>query len=173
MKLSQNFTLTGAAPHEGGLGGIWMNLRPQESVDAEDTGSGPSVADRDGNVVPGTYLPGMITQLNSNGNLDKATQNNLTAGFPRLYLLCFNGTDDRSGAYSGVIGCVTGVRAEVEVFDAGTYIKGQPVVPSSVNAGYFAPKALFDDGIQPVGFVGPKGVVDTILDIVFPQGSGI
>lgn len=173
MKLSQNFSLTGAAPHNGGYGGIWMNLRPQESVDAEDLGTGPSVADRDGNVTPGTVLPGMILQLNSNGNVDKGTQTDLTAAFPKLYLLAFNGTDDRSGAYSGVIGCVTGVRAEVEVFDAGVYVKGQPLVPSAVNAGYFAPKAAFGDGIQPVGFVGPKGVIDTILDIVFPQGAGL
>lgn len=173
MKLSQNFSLTGAAPQNGGMGGIWMNLRPQESVDAEDAGTGPSVPDRDGNVTPGTVLPGMILMLNSNGNVDKGTQTDTSAAFRKLYLLAFNGTDDRSGAYTGVVACVCGVRAEVETFDAGVYVKGQPLVPSAINAGYFAPKAAFNDNIQPVGVIGPKGVIDTILDIVFPQGAGL
>lgn len=174
MKLTQKFTLTTNEPLPGGWGGIWFSLKPQEVADAEAAGVGPGVPDANGNPTPGTVVPGMLLQLNANGNLDKATQATLGTDFAKLYVVAFSGNDDRSGSFVGDVLCVHGgCRLETEMYDADTYVPARPLVPSSGTAGNFAMKAAAGDNIQAVGFVGPEGTTKGVLDVVLPQGSGI
>lgn len=173
MKFSEKFSLTGDSPLAGANGAITMKLRFQEVVDAELAGTGPSIPDENGTPTPGTVKAGTLCHLNSSGNLDKATQANLSAAFAKLYLVAFAGDTDFSGAYVGTVSALTGARFETTVYDSAVYTKGLPLVPSSVTAGNFMQKASATDSIQAVGFVGPKGVSDGVLDVVMPQGSGI
>lgn len=174
MKFTDKFTLTADAPMAGAMGGLWMKAKFQEVADAEAAGTGPSVPDENGTPTPGTVKAGTMCHFNSNGNLDKATQTDLTAAFAKLYGVVFAGDTDYSGAYVGVVSVICGgCRYETSVYDSAVYVKGTPLVPSSVTAGNLMPKAAVGYNIQPVGFVGPKGVADGVLDVVFPQGSGI
>lgn len=173
MILKDKFSLTGDAPLTGAAGAIMMKLKFQEVADAETAGTGVSMPDEDGTPTRGTTKAGTLCYLNSNGNLDKAVQTDLSSQFAKLYLVAFAGTNDWSGAYVGVVSALCGARFETIVFDPAVYTKGAPLVPSSTTAGNFAQKASATDNIQAVGFVGPKGTFDGILDVVMPQGSGV
>lgn len=173
MKFSDKFTLTGDAPLAGGMGGVWMKAKFQEVADAETAGVGPSIPDDNGTPTPGTVKAGTLCELNSNGNMDKATQATLGTNMPKLYMVAFAGNTDYSGAYVGTVSFVTGCRLETTVFDSAVYAKGAPLVPSPTTAGNWSPKVSASDNIQGVGFVGPKGVADGVLDVIMLQGSGI
>jgi len=173
MIFTDKFSLTSDAPMQGANGAIIMKLKFQEVADAETAGTGVGVPDENGTPVRGTTKSGTLCYLNSNGNLDKAVQTNLSSEFAKLYLVCFAGLNDWSGAYVGVVSALCGARFETVVFDAGVYTKGMPLVPSSVTPGNFMQKASATDNIQGVGYVGPKGTFDGLLDVVMPQGSGI
>lgn len=168
MLLSEKSRPTANRPQEGALGGLWMNLVPAEIASALGANTGPGTPSDSGSPTLGTLKAGMIVCLDTNGNAVLMTSQDITANMPKLPFVVFSGDDNFHGAYVGNMPCYHGgARLDTDQFDAGTYTPGAPLI---ANAGKFAPKAAVADHIQVVGFVGPRGVQNGILDVMMPQG---
>ena len=172
MDLTQLFTLKTQSPLRGGEGGIWLSQYAQEIIDAQASGSGAGQPDASGTPQPGTIVPGQLVQLNASGNLELATQADLSAVTPKLYFLVHTGDKDFSGSFVGKLNAVHGgVRYVTTAFDAGTYNPGDALVVSSITPGNLMKKGAVGDHIQVVGVVGPFGVDATgVLDVFMTQG---
>lgn len=168
MKLSQKFNLSGRDPINGAKSGIYESFQPQEVATAYITGTGPGVPDVNGTPTPGTIEPGHVISLNTSGNAVLATSPDVTAVLPIMMWVVFSGDDDFSGSAVGQINCFHGgARFDTEKFNtAVAYTIGAPLTASS---GLLVPK-VFGDNLQIVGFVGPRGVLNGVLDVFMPQG---
>lgn len=168
MKLTEKFNLRSMNPMPGALSGLWISLQPKEVADAYAAGTGPGVADTQGTPTPGTLVPGQIVVLDANGQCVLMTSQDLTANMPKLPFVLFSGDNDFSGSFVGeVLAFHGGSRLDTEKFDAGSYTPGLPLI---ANAGNFALKAAAADHIQIVGYVGPRGAQNGVLDVLVPQG---
>jgi uncharacterized protein YaiE (UPF0345 family) len=170
MKLSQKFNLSGRDPINGAKAGIYESFTPVEVLNAYATGTGPGVPDDNGTIVAGTISPGHIVSLVASGAVDLASSPNLNSANAIMMFVVFSGDDDFSGATSGAMNCVHGgCRFDTEKFDsAQSYTPGAALIASS---GLLTPKTV-GDHLQIVGFVGPRGVLNGVLDVLMPQSSG-
>ena len=169
MLLSQKFNLSGRDPINGAKSGIYESFTPVEVLTAYATGTGPGVADDNGTVATGTISPGHIVSLAASGAVDLARSPDLSAAMPVLPFVVFSGDDDFSGATAGAVNCVHGgCRFDTEKFNAASsYTVGAPLIAVS---GIVRPKASATDHIQIIGFVGPRGLLNGVLDVIMPQG---
>ena len=171
MKLSQKFNLSGRDPINGAKAGIYESFQPVEVANALIAGIGPGVPDNDGTPTPGTIVPGHIVAMSSTGDIDLFTSAVISGGgavLPSLPFVVFSGDDDFSGSFVGQVNCVHGgCRFDTEKFNtAVAYTPGTPLI---AVAGLLAPKVLAD-AKQIIGFVGPRGVINGVLDVIMPQG---
>lgn len=170
MKLTQKFDLKTMNPMPGALSGLWISVQPKEVADAYAAGSGPGVPGASGTPTAGTLVPGQIVYLSASG-AQLMSSGDLTAAMPKLPFVLFSGDDDFSGSFVGeVLAFHGGARLDTEKFDAGSYTVGAPLIASAGTPGNFAPKAAAADHYQIVGFVGPRGVTNGVLDVLMPQG---
>lgn len=170
MKLSQKFNLSGRDPINGAKAGIYESFTPVEIFNAYASGTGPGVPDDNGTIVAGTIEPGHIVAVSSaSGTVDLASSPTLSSAMPIMPFVVFSGDDDFSGATAGAVNCVHGgCRFDTEKYNtASSYTPGAPLVAVS---GVVQPKASATDHIQIVGFVGPRGVLNGVLDVLMPQG---
>jgi hypothetical protein len=150
------------------MGGLWVNHVPQEIADAIAAGNGPGVPNNNGTPAPGTILPGHIVEMNSAGNIVLGSSPDLTAEFQKLFFVVHEGDDDFSGSFAGKIPTVHGgIRFDTELWNAGAFAPRLPVI---AVAGRVQLKGAFGDNIQAIGYVGPRGLVDGVLDVIAPQG---
>lgn len=170
MKLTQKFNLSGRDPINGAKAGIYESFEPLEVTNALATGTGPGMPDANGTPQPGTIEPGHIVAMASNGSMDLATSPDLSAALSIMMWLVFSGDDDFSGSATGQMNCVHGgCRADTEKFDAAqSYVPGIPLIAA---AGILTPKVLGDNK-QVVAYVGPRTVLNGVLDVFMPQGGG-
>lgn len=171
MKLSQKFNLSGRDPINGAKAGIYESFTPVEIFNAYATGTGPGVPDDNGTIVAGTVEPGHIVAISgASGTVDLATSPNLNSANAIMLFVVFSGDDDFSGATAGAVNCVHGgCRFDTEKFNtASSYTPGDALI---VSAGIVAPKVVGDHR-QIVGFVGPRGVLNGVLDVLMPQSTG-
>jgi hypothetical protein len=168
MLLSQKFTLSGRDPINGAKSGIYESFQPVEIAAAYVAGTGPGVATDAGTIALGTLSPGHIVAMNANGDVDLATSATLDSANAKLMFVVFSGDDDFSGATSGAVNCVHGGCR----FDTEKYNTAQSFTPGAALiavVGILNPKAAVDHK-QIVGFVGPRGVLNGVLDVIMPQG---
>lgn len=170
MKLSQKFNLSGRDPINGAKAGIYESFAPVEVLNAYATGTGPGVPDDNGTIVAGTISPGHVVALTASGAVDLATSPNLNSANAVMLFVVFSGDDDFSGAVSGQVNCFHGgARFDTEKFDAAqSYTPGAALI---VSAGILTPKVVGDHA-QILGFVGPRGVLNGVLDVFMPQSTG-
>ena len=170
MKLSQKFNLSGRDPINGAKAGIYESFAPVEVLNAYATGTGPGVPDDNGTIVAGTILPGHVVALTAAGAVDFTTSPNLSSANTMMLFVVFSGDDDFSGAVSGQVNCFHGgARFDTERFDtAQSYTPGAALI---VSAGILTPKVVGDHA-QILGFVGPRGVLNGVLDVFMPQSTG-
>jgi hypothetical protein len=167
MKLSQKFSLTGMEPMAGARGALWMSVQAKEVADAIVAGTGPSIPDTNGTPEAGTIVPGTIVKINATGTLEAMTSGDMAgAVLPSLPWVVFSGDDDYSGRLVGDLLIANGARFDSEMYVAGTYTPGDLLTAS---AGSVAVKVAAD-GLQIVGMVGPRGMVDSVLDVVLFHG---
>jgi|OM-RGC.v1.020724134 hypothetical protein len=169
MKLASKFNLSGRDPINGGKAGIYEAFVPAEIAAAYTLGTGPGVPDDNGTIVAGTIEPGHIVSISTAaGTAGLATSPDLTAAVPQLMFVVFSGDDDFSGATAGSINCIHGgCRFDTEKFNSA--LSYTPGAPLRVAAGVINTK-VFGDNLQIVGFVGPRGVLNGVLDVIMPQG---
>lgn len=169
MKLTSKFGLRSESPMAGGLSGHWMTMTPVEVNDAYATGTGPGTPDTDGTITPGTVVGGMIVTPDSSGLAALMTSPTLnSAGIPLLPYVVFSGDDDFSGAMSGVVIAVHGPgRLDTDQFVGSSgYTPGVMLV---ATAGKWDIK-VGSDNKQVVGWVGPRGLDNGVLDVIAVQG---
>lgn len=173
MKLSQKFNLSGRDPINGAKAGIYESFTPVEVLNAYSTGVGPGVPDDNGTPTPGTIEPGHIISMAASGAIQLATSPLLNAALPIMMFVVFSGDDDFSGAASGTVNAIHGgCRFDTEKFNtAASYTPGAPLFASNATPGILTPKS-FGDNRQIVGFVGPRGVLNGVLDVFMPQTTG-
>ena len=171
MKLSQKFNLSGRDPINGAKAGIYESFTPVEVLNAYATGTGPGVPDDNGTIVVGTIEPGHIVAMAATGAVELASSPTLSSAMPIMAFVVFSGDDDFSGATAGAINCVHGgCRFDTEKFNAASsYTAGAPLVAVS---GILQPKASATDRVQVIGFVGPRAVLNGVLDVFMPQSTG-
>jgi hypothetical protein len=174
MKLTSKFTWRTEAPMPGALGGLQMTLQPTEVANAIASGTGPGAPDVNGTPTAGTIVGGMLVTPNSSGTYDLMSSPNLSSTSPILPFVVFEGDDDFSGAAAGVVIAVHGPgRLDTEQLDpavsTGSYTPNVPLTASAANPGTWAVKVGADDK-QIVGYVGPRGLLGTVLDVLAPQG---
>jgi hypothetical protein len=168
MLLSQKFTLSGRDPINGAKSGIYESFQPAEIAAAYVAGTGPGVATDVGTIALGTISPGHIVAMNANGDVELATSLVLGTVNPTLMFVVFSGDDDFSGATAGAVNCVHGgCRFDTEKYN--TSQNFAPGVALIAVSGILNPKVATDHK-QVVGFVGPRGVLNGVLDVIMPQG---
>ena len=168
MLLSQKFTLSGRDPVNGAKSGIYESFQPVEIAAAYVAGTGPGVATDAGTIALGTISPGHIVAMNANGDVDLASSVVLGAANPTLMFVVFSGDDDFSGATAGAVNCVHGGCR----FDTEKYNTAQSFTPGMALravSGILNVKVAGEHH-QVVGFVGPRGVLNGVLDVIMPQG---
>ena len=155
-------------PLTGGVAGIWLVMKPKEVADAEQAGSGPGVPDpTTGTPVPGTVVPGYGVELDSNGLAVLGSSPNVSSAFAKMFFVVFAGDNDYGGAFVGkIVGIHGGVRFDTEKYTAGSYVIGTPLILAS---GFWQSKAAAADHIQAVAIIGPRGVLNGVLDVIMPQ----
>lgn len=170
-KNTSKFTPSGRDPLNGFKSGIYESFTPVEVLNAFASGTGPGVADDNGTPTPGTIECGHIVSMAASGGMELATSPDLSAAFSKMLWVVFSGDDDFSGSFVGAINCFHGgARFDTEKFNtAQTYTPGAPLVAS---AGLLTPKAAYNDHIQVLGYVGPRGVLSGVLDVLMPQSAG-
>jgi hypothetical protein len=170
MKLSQKFNVTGRDPINGAKAGIYESFQPVEVANALIAGSGPGVPDVNGTPTPGTIEPGHIVAMSASGDVALATSPDLSAAHSIMMWVVFSGDDDFSGSMVGQVNCFHGgARFDTEKFNvASSYTPGLPLI---ANGGSLDVKVLADNK-QIVGYVGPRGVVNGVLDVFMPQSAG-
>jgi hypothetical protein len=170
MKLSQKFNLSGRDPINGAKAGIYESFTPVEVLNAYALGTGPGVPDDNGTIVAGTIEPGHVVAQASSGAVQLATSPDLSSANAIMMFVVFSGDDDFSGASSGTVNCFHGgARFDTEKFDsAQSYTPGAALI---VSAGVLTPKVVGDHA-QILGFVGPRGVLNGVLDVFMPQSTG-
>ena len=168
MLLSQKFTLSGRDPVNGAKAGIYESFQPVEIAAAYVAGTGPGVATDAGTIALGTLSPGHIVAMNANGDVDLASSAVLDVANPKLLFVVFSGDDDFSGATAGAVNCVHGgCRFDTEKYNtAQSFTPGAALIATS---GILNLKVI-NDHKQVVGFVGPRGVLNGVLDVIMPQG---
>lgn len=171
MLLNEKSRPKAISPLMGALGGLWDNLVPAEIAAAALAGTGAGTPDANGTIVKGTVKAGQLICSDTSGNYVLMSSPDLSAAFPKLPWVVFSGDDNNHGATVGsVIAFHGGARLDTDKFDDGVYTPGVPLIASSVTPGNFAIKASATDHFQIVGFVGPRGVQDGVLDVYMPQG---
>ena len=106
--------------------------------------------------------------MNANGDVDLATSATLDSANAKLMFVVFSGDDDFSGATAGAVNCVHGgCRFDTEKYNtAQSFTPGVALIAVS---GILNLKVAVDHK-QVVGFVGPRGVLNGVLDVIMPQG---
>ena len=170
MPLNTKFNLSATDTPNGAKGSIAATFVPTEIANAQIAGTGPGVPDVNGNIPFGTMVEGHIVVLNSSGTLDLLTSGDLSAVFSVIPWVVWAGDDERSSIASGKVAVIHGgCRFDTEKYDtAQTYVKGNPLI---AVAGLLSPKVLADNK-QIVAYVGERGAVNGVLDVIMPQGIG-
>ena len=167
MLLSQKFTPTGRDPVNGVKSGMYEAFQPVEIAAAYLSGTGPGVAADSGTIALGTISPGHVVAMNAAGDVDLASSPVLGANNPILMFVVFSGDDDFGGAAAGSVNCFHGGRFDTEKFNpAQSFAPGVALIAS---AGILNLKVAGEHH-QLVGFVGPRGVLNGVLDVMMPQG---
>jgi len=161
--LTSVFDIVTRDPHPNALASLMVIL---------DVDSPPAVTDP-GTPAPGSIAPGMIVEMNSSGKLILGTSTgNVTATAPKMYLVAVDGDIDYDGAFLHRVTCLEGgLQMKTDQFVTATYTPGQPL---TVGTGGTAGKLLGLTGAdEPVlGWVGPDGLSNGVLDVIMPQGCG-
>jgi len=165
--ISEKFTLRTEMPLTGATAGIWMTLDTAEAVAARAAGTGPSVPDSNGTPAAGTILRGQGVSYNSSGNIELGTSPDLSSVVGKLFFVVFAGNNDFSGRFSNgkVVVIHGGCRFDTEKYASGSFTKGAPL---QLVAGVWTQK-VYGDHKQIVGYVGPRGLANGVLDVVMPQ----
>jgi hypothetical protein len=116
----------------------------------------------------------MIVTPNAAGTYDLMVSPTVNSAQPILPFVVFEGDDDFSGAATGVVIAVNGPgRMDTDQIDPGASSAAfQPAVAltaSSANPGTWTPK-VGSDNRQIVGYVGPRGLNNGVLDVLAPAG---
>lgn len=123
-----------------------------------------------GTPLPGTIPPGSIVEMGNDGKAQLATTANVTTNLnKKMVFVALDGDQDYAGSFVKKITVLHGGFTMVtDVFDAnGVYAPGVAV---TFRNGKIA-QALETD--QFIGFVGPQGLKDGVVQILVPQGCGI
>lgn len=173
MRVNSLFTLRTESSLPGAMGGIQIVLTPKEVADAQAAGSGPSMPNTSGTPTLGTIEAGHVVEQNALGQAVLAVSPDLAApAFQKLMFITMEGDNDFSGAFTGrIVGLHGGIRFDTDKFAAAAvYTPGLPLIASAATPGILTPKAAAADAFQAIAFVGPRGRVGSVLDVIMPQG---
>lgn len=138
----------------------------QEAANGMDAGTGPGTPDAYGVPTLGTIEPGHLVELDTNGNWILATSPKVTGSgnaLPKAIFFVHQGTREEQGSVVGKPVAARGAARFVTPKVNGTsFTVGAPLI--AVNGNYQI--KVLDDGLQVVGFVGPTGFNDGLLDVL-------
>lgn len=149
--------------------GVWHALGLSEQMAAEnvaalEAGTGPGMRATSGFITPGTLKPGSIVEMNSDGNWVAGSSPTLNDTLPKGLFFLHQGNVEEQGAVSGRLIAMRGAaRFETDAVTGSTFAPGDPLYAASGN---FVLKVQGDNR-QLVGFVGPKGYANGVLDVIF------
>lgn len=139
----------------------------QEIANAYAQGTGPGTPDTMGLIQPGTIVPGTIVMLASDNTWVPGTSPVLSGGgavLPKPLFFVHEGDVDLTGRQVGRLTALRGLaRFYTTAVNGLTFAANDPLI---ANAGNFEIKVL-GDGKQIVGWVGPDGLRDGRLDVIF------
>ena len=134
--------------------------------------SGGEVMDANGTPVAGSFPPGAVVTINTDGTALLASTPNISSAAPLLTFITVDGNKDFSGSFVGMITCLHGgITIYTDQYVAGSYVPGAAV---TFISGQIAPLTSASTQ-QRIGFVGPAGFdsVNNAVQIMLPQGCGI
>lgn len=136
----------------------------QEAANAFEAGTGPGTPDSNGFVTVGTIAPGSIVELDTDGTWIAGSSADISAALPKALFFVHQGTVEQMGAANGRPVALRGhARFLTDKVNGTTFTPGAPLI---AVAGNFQIK-VFGDDLQIVGFVGPLGYADGVLDVIF------
>lgn len=142
------------------------NQLTQEAANGMDAGTGPGTPDAHGFPTLGTIEPGHLVEMDSLGNWVLATSPKVTGSgnaLPKAIFFVHQGTSEDQGTIVGKPVALRGAaRFLTPKVNGSSFTVGAPLIAVSGN---FQIKVL-DDGLQVVGFVGPTGLTDGLLDVL-------
>lgn len=143
----------------------------QEINTAYNAGTGPGTPDAMGTIQPGTIIPGSVVMLASDNTWVLGTSPAVSGGGAALPVMLFfvhEGTVDLTGRQVGRLTALRGLaRFYTTAFSGSAFTPGAPLYADSGN---FVLKVL-GDAKQIVGWVGPDGLRDGRLDVIFEAAT--
>lgn len=164
-----NYRPNGETAHEGFYACLGLSdVLAQEVANAYAAGTGPGTPDATGTLQAGTIRPGRVLELATDGTWILGTSPLVNAALPKQLWFAHEGDIDLTGRLVGKLTALRGfARFKTSSFTGSSFAVGAPLY---ANAGNFVLKALADNR-QVVGYVGPDGLRDGMLDVMFEPAA--
>lgn len=165
MQFDSKYRFKSEYPKDGIWNCLGLSEQPAaENVAALEAGSGPGMRAASGFITPGTLKPGSIVELDANGNWVPGNSPTVNNTLPKGLFFLHQGNVEEQGAVIGRLVAARGsARYETECVTGETFTPGDPLYAASGN---FVLKVQGDNR-QLVGFVGPGGYANGVLDVIF------
>jgi hypothetical protein len=155
-------------PKEGFYACISLSeVLAQEIATAATAGTGAGMTDAFGVVAPGTIKPGTIVELDVDGTWKAGSSPAVSGGsaaLPKALHFVHEGDMDLTARMVGKLVALRGLaRFQTSSINGTSFTVGAPLI---ANAGNFEIKVL-GDAKQIVGWVGPDGYRNGMLDVIF------
>lgn len=169
MLFTDRYAPNTEAPHDAFYACICLSdVLAQEIATGLNAGTGPGTPDPvTGFPTVGTLSPGSVVELAADGTWVVGTSPAVSGGgaaLPKALYFVHQGTVEEMGSVVGKPVVARGLaRFKTPHYAGASFPPGQPLF---ANAGNFELKVL-GDGRQVVGFIGPDGLRDGVLDVQF------
>lgn len=167
MDFTNTYQLMTETPKPGAMACLGLsNYYAKEVSDALAAGTvgGPGQPDAQWIIQPGTIRPGQGIQMTSGGTWELGTSPLVNAALPKPLFFVHEGDKDFSGRYLGRLTALRGLaRFKTSAYSGSSFAPGDALYLSSGN---FTLKVQGDNR-QIVGWVGPDGLRNSLLDVIF------
>lgn len=168
MRFQDRYAPKTEAPKEAFYACLGLSqIYAQEIANAYAAGTGPGTPDAYGTIEIGTIIPGSVVELASDGTWVAGSSPSIAAALPKMLFFVHEGTVDLTGRNVGRLVALRGLaRFGTTAVNGSSFTPGAPLIAVSGN---FQIK-VFEDAKQIVGWVGPNGLRDGLLDVIFEAG---
>lgn len=168
MNFSQTYQLMSEGPKEGAYACLGLSEQlAQEINNGLNSGSGPGTTDAFGTIQPGTIIPGSVVEMDVDATWKPGSSAVVSGGgaaLPKALYFVHEGDIDLTSRMVGKLTALRGLaRFLTSAFNGASFPVGAPLI---ANAGSFEIKVLAD-AKQVVGWVGPNGLSNGRLDVIF------
>lgn len=171
MDFTNTYQILTETPKDGAYACIALStLYAKEVADAMAAGTpgGYGMPDSQWVYQQGTIRPGQGIQLTTGGQWELGTSPTVNSALPKALFFVHEGDKDFTGRYMGKLTALRGLaRFKTSAISGSTFSPGDALYMSSGN---FVLKVQGDNR-QLVGWVGPEGLRNGLLDVMFEAAS--